>query len=102
MNRTFTIALLLTAFLVGGLPGCGSSNPCDPLPGLPALFTLLDALAGTEVTVVGFITVDPGTFESSTGEVGFAIQEFEIKVLPNDDRSLLREEVQQYRHTDCR
>ena len=77
MNRTFTIALLLTAFLVGGLPGCGSSNPCDPLPGLPALFTLLDALAGTEVTVVGFITVDPGTFESSTGEVGFAIQEFE-------------------------
>ena len=30
------------------------------------------------------------------------MKEFEIKVLPNDDRSLLREEVQQYRHTDVR
>ena len=28
------------------------------------------------------------------------MEEFEIKVLPNDDRSLLRKEVQQYRHTD--
>ena len=30
------------------------------------------------------------------------MEEFEIKVLPNDDRSLLRKEVQQYRHTDVR
>jgi len=28
------------------------------------------------------------------------MEEFEIKVLPNDDRSLLRKEVQQYRPTD--
>jgi len=28
------------------------------------------------------------------------MEEFEIKILPNDDRSLLRKEVQQYRHTD--
>ena len=26
--------------------------------------------------------------------------EFKVKILPNDDRSLLRKEVQQYRHTD--
>jgi len=32
-------------------------------------------MAGDEITVEGFISVAPGTFESSTGEAGFAIQD---------------------------
>lgn len=77
MNKIASVNILLTTVFLISLCGCGSSDPCDPLPDLPALFSLLEAIPGSEVTVVGYITVAPGSFESSTGEVGFAIQDFQ-------------------------
>ncbi|NRA75688.1 MAG: hypothetical protein HRU16_07065, partial [Planctomycetes bacterium] len=64
-------SLLVTLLLVGSL-GCDPIDQPDPLP---ALSTIRDAVAGTEMTVEGFISVEPGTFESSTEEAGFAIQD---------------------------
>lgn len=69
------ILYLFILSLLIGVSGCGSSSPCDPLPSLPALYSLAETPVGSEVTVVGFITVAPGSFESSTGEGGFALQE---------------------------
>ncbi|MDE0960059.1 MAG: hypothetical protein OSB09_04695 [Planctomycetota bacterium] len=67
-NPALTPWMLL--FVAFSLIGCGSSE--DPLPPISDIFNLLP---GDEITVDGFVTVLPGTFESSTTEVGFAIQD---------------------------
>lgn len=72
MNRTDLFALVLVTLLLLGFPGCGAGDLEDPPPSLQ---TIRDAIAGTEMTVEGFISVAPGTFESSTGEAGLAIQD---------------------------
>ena len=61
---------ILACSLAFSLTGCGGSE--DPLPPISDIF---DLLPGEEITVDGFVTVIPGTFESSTAEVGFAIQD---------------------------
>ena len=62
---------ILVCSLAFSLTGCGGSAE-DPLPPISDIFNLLP---GEEITVDGFVTVLPGTFESSTAEVGFAIQD---------------------------
>jgi hypothetical protein len=63
---------LRAAMLAGLLSGCGGGESSDPLP---ALNTIRDAELGIEMTVDGFISTSLGAFESSTGDVGFAIQD---------------------------
>ena len=76
MSRSNVFKFLLVTLLLVGSLGCEPSDPIDQPDPLPALSTIRDAVAGTEMTVEGYISVAPGTFESSTGEVGFAIQDF--------------------------
>ncbi|MEO2150615.1 MAG: hypothetical protein ABGY15_10590 [bacterium] len=63
---------ILACSLAFSLTGCGSPDTEDPLPPISDIF---DLLPGEEITVEAFISVEPGTFESSTGEDGFAIQD---------------------------
>ena len=56
----------------------GSSSSSGSGGGEPALSTITEARAfaeGERATVEGFVTVAPGTFNSATGEQGFAIQD---------------------------
>lgn len=60
-------------------PPDAAPTPVDatPVDATPAL-TIAEARAladGETVTVAGYITVAPGTFNSATGELGFAIQD---------------------------
>ena len=59
--------------LIAGLTlgGCGGDS-ADPLPTLSQVKT---EDAGTVVTTTGFVSVEPGILEDTTGEVGFALQD---------------------------
>jgi DNA/RNA endonuclease YhcR with UshA esterase domain len=54
------------------------ATPIDALPDASPVLTISEARAeadGTTVTVSGYVTVASGTFNSATGEQGFAIQD---------------------------
>ncbi len=66
-------SFLLMIILLSPLIGCGGggSSP-DPLPTLAQVRALEP---GTLVTTAGFVSVEAGVMESTTGEVGFGLQD---------------------------
>ncbi|WP_235880270.1 DNA-binding protein [Polyangium aurulentum] len=78
MKSTRHATALLTLALAALAAGCGESEPNNPQE--PELKTIPIAEAralpaGTTAKIEGFVTVVPSTFESSTGEKGFALQD---------------------------
>ena len=66
-------SFLLISILLTPLIGCGGggSSP-DPLPTLAEVRALEP---GTVVTTAGYVSVEAGVMESTTGEIGFALQD---------------------------
>jgi DNA/RNA endonuclease YhcR with UshA esterase domain len=73
-TRSATTLLALALFTVAA----GCSEPEEDLPKDPNPSPIAQARAmsaGSTAKVEGFVTVVPGTFNSATGEMGFAIQD---------------------------
>jgi uncharacterized protein YdeI (BOF family) len=62
--------------LIAPLAACGSDETSGTSTQTPMTISKARAQPeGTEVTIEGYVTVAPGTFNSATGEQGFAIQD---------------------------
>ncbi len=70
-NTLLKPAVLLALIAGLTLGGCGGDS-ADPLP---TLSQVKAEDAGTVVTTTGFVSVEPGILEDTTGEVGFALQD---------------------------
>ncbi|HIG06394.1 MAG TPA: PKD domain-containing protein, partial [Planctomycetes bacterium] len=77
-SHTYSAAGIYDVSLMVTGPGGSDTSPCTDCITVflyPPLSDVRDAQPGTERTVEAIISVEPGTFESSTGEVGFALQD---------------------------
>src|SRR6187401_1822843 len=78
MKHLNHVPLVLLLALSTFTAGCGSDEPTQQQIPVPDLTTIAEARAlpvGTFAKIEGFVTVEPGTFTSSTGDLGFAIQD---------------------------
>lgn len=69
---------LLLSPLASLVLGCGADIEPPPVEAIPEVITIQEARGsafGTRVHVAGFVSVVQGTFLSSTGDAGFAIQD---------------------------